>query len=151
METVCKKNTVLCNHTSRSPDFVRGSEPSKYHDVQTPDWIMWSVLTNKTIVVYQYYIERCRILSAVKNFTEYYSQLLKCYLRFLSAALCSSNILRKINVFAFESRLSAVTQIICPIKLLIRVCLVMLYSHSLFFFSLFTFFYFFVKAPTRNF
>lgn len=143
METVCKKNSVLCNHTSRSPDFVRGSEPSKYHDVQTPDWIMWSVLTNTTIVVYQYYIERCTFLSAVKNFTEYYTQLLRYCLRFLSAALCSSNILRKINVFAFESRLSAVTQIICPIKLLIRVCLVMLYSHTLFFFfSLFSLFLF---------
>lgn len=35
------------------------------------------------------------------------------------------------NMVAFESRLSAVTQIICPIKLLIRECSAMLHSHSL--------------------
>lgn len=43
-------------------------------------------------------------------------------------------------MFAFESKLSAVPQIICPIKLLIRKCLVVLCSHficSFFFFFVF--------------
>lgn len=43
---------------------------------------------------------------------------------------CVLVISKEKTVFAFESRLSAVTQIICPIKLLIRECLAMLYPNS---------------------